>query len=313
MRLPDLISDYLAYRRALGHRLTGEAFLLRAFCNSVGHNCLSTLTADQVRAYLHQGAVSPQTVAKRYRALKGFYRYIAGRHNIHLPPLPPVAKSGTSVFVPYIYSHEELKRLLGAAPVACQNPAALFDEDTLRTVLMLLYGAGLRLGEAIRLDIGDVDFNQAVLTVRQTKFYKMRLAPLGRDLARVLTDYRQRCDRRDARDADCPFFRMRNGKRIDHSTTDRTFRLLRTIARVSRKGGPRHQPRLHDLRHTAAVHRLIAWYRRGADLQYLLPRLATYLGHKDLSGTQHYLTLTPPLLHEASKRFERYAGGRRHD
>jgi site-specific recombinase XerD len=69
---------------------------------------------------------------------------------------------------------------------------------------------------------------------------------------------------------------------------------------------------LHDLRHAAAVHRLIAWYRRGADLQYLLPRLATYLGHKDLSGTQHYLTLTPPLLREASKRFERYAGGCHH-
>jgi len=82
---------------------------------------------------------------------------------------------------------------------------------------------------------------------------------------------------------------------------------------VSRHGGTRRQPRLHDLRHTAAVHRLIAWYRQGADLQYLLPRPATYLGHKDLSGTQHYLTLTPPLLLEASKRFERYVGGCHHD
>jgi integrase/recombinase XerD len=313
MRLPDLISDYLAYRRALGFRLTGEAFMLRAFCKSVGGNSVSAPTVDQVRTYLHHGAVSQQTVAKRYRALKGFYRYLATRHGIHLPALPKAPKPGATTFVPYIYSHEELVRLLQATSVACQNPLALLDKDTLRTVLLLLYGAGLRLGEAVRLDVGDVDFNQAVLTVRQNKFFKMRLVPLGKDLTQVLTHYRQRCDRRHTPRADCPFFRMRNGERIEKFAIERTFRLLRTIAHVSRPGGARRQPRLHDLRHAAAVHRLIAWYRRGADLQYLLPRLATYLGHKDLSGTQHYLTLTPPLLHEASKRFERYAGGRRHD
>jgi integrase/recombinase XerD len=257
--------------------------------------------------------VSQQTVAKRYRALSGFYRYLATRHGIHLPTLPPVPKLGTTTFVPYIYSHAELVRLLQTASVACQNPLALLDEDTLRTVLLLLYGAGLRLGEAIRLDVGDVDLNQAILTVRLTKFFKMRLVPLGKDLTRVLIDYRRCCDRQHAPGANCPFFRMRNGKRIERFTIQRTFRLLRTIAQVSRQGGARRQPRLHDLRHSAAVHRLIAWYRRGADLQYLLPRLATYLGHKDLSGTQHYLTLTQPLLREASKRFERYAGGGHHD
>jgi integrase len=182
----------------------------------------------------------------------------------------------------------------------------------LRAVLLLLYGAGLRLGEAIRLDVGDVDLDEAVLTVRQTKFFKTRLVPLGKDLAQVLIDYRQYCNRPPRRGGERPFFRMRNGERIEQFAVERAFRRLCTIAQVSRQGGARRQPRLHDMRHTAAVHRLIAWYRRGADLQYLLPRLATYLGHKDLSGTQHYLTLTPPLLQEASKRFERYAGGCHH-
>jgi len=312
MKLRDLISDYLAFRRALGHGLAGEAFILHAFCKSTGHESLSALTAHEVRAYLYHGDVSQETVAKRHRALSGLYRYLAGRHGIHLPALPRAPQSRTTAFVPYIYSHEELKRLLQATPIACQNSLALFDADTLRTVLLLLYGAGLRLGEAIRLNVGDVDLDEAVLTVRQTKFHKTRLVPLGQDLTRVLIDHRQRCDRRRVPDPDCPFFRLRNGERIKQSTTERTFRSLRTIARVSRKGGSRQQPRLHDLRHTAAVHRLIAWYRRGADLQDLLPRLATYLGHKDLSGTRRYLTLTPPLLREASKRFERYAAGGRH-
>lgn len=312
MTLPDLVCDYLAYRRALGARMKGEGFMLRAFCKSVAGSSPSAPTADQVRNYLHHGCVSPQTVAKRHRALSGFYRYLATRHGIELPPLPRAPKSSTTTFVPYIYSHEEIRRLLQAAPVACQNPLALLDADTLRTVLLLLYGAGLRLGEAIRLDVSDVGLDAALLTVRQTKFFKTRLVPLGKDLVRVMIDYRQCCDRPPTPGAKHPFFRMRNGERIEQFAVERTFRLLRKIAQVSRHGGARRQPRLHDLRHAAAVHRLIAWYRRGADLQYLLPRLATYLGHKDLSGTQHYLTLTPPLLQEASKRFERYAGGCHH-
>jgi integrase/recombinase XerD len=313
MRLPDSVSAYLAYRRALGARMKGEAFMLRAFCKHIAGSSPSALTADQIRGYLHHGCISPQTVAKRHRALNGFYRYLSTRHGMDLPSLPRAPKPSTTTFVPYIYSHDEIKRLLQAAPAACQNPLALLDEDTLRTVLLLLYGAGLRLGEAIRLDVGDVDLGEAILTVRRTKFFKTRLIPLGKDLTRVLIAYRRRCDRLPTPSVERPFFRMRNGERLEQFAMERTFRLLRKLAQISRAGGTRRQPRLHDLRHAAAVHRLIAWYRRGADLQYLLPRLATYLGHKDLAGTQHYLTLTPPLLQEASKRFERYAGGCHHD
>jgi len=80
-------------------------------------------------------------------------------------------------------------------------------------------------------------------------------------------------------------------------------------AGVWRCDGSRYQPRLHDLRHAAAVHRLVSWYREGADVNRLLPQLATYLGHVHISGTQRYLTMTPELLHEASIRFEAYAQG----
>ena len=153
----------------------------------------------------------------------------------------------------------------------------------------------------------DVDLEQSVLTIRQTKFYKTRLVPLGADLAHVLHAYRQRRDSTRTFAPYAPFFCFRNGQRVSVSALERTFRRLRIDARVQRSGGARNQPRLHDLRHTAAVHRLVQWYRSGADLQRLLPHLATYLGHVDLSSTQRYLTLTPELLHEASLRFERYA------
>lgn len=116
MNLPALISDYLNYRRALGLRLKDQAFMLHAFCKSVGSNSVAALTADQACAYIFQGAVSQETIVKRYRTLSAFYRYLASRRGIHLPPLPQAPKVGMSTFVPHIYSHEELGRLLAQRP-----------------------------------------------------------------------------------------------------------------------------------------------------------------------------------------------------
>jgi integrase/recombinase XerD len=134
------------------------------------------------------------------------------------------------------------------------------------------------------------------------------------ELIRALTsDYVSQRNDRHSSAADTPFFCFRDGAPLSKSAARSAFRRLRAKAGVVREGGARQQPRLHDLRHSAAVHRLIAWYRSGADLHDLLPKLATYLGHVNLSATQRYLTMTPDLLHEASLRFERYAMGSSHD
>jgi len=252
-------------------------------------------------------------VARRHRALRGFYRYIEARHGALLPTLPDLPNGHTSNFTPYVYSQAQLKRLLRAAPEACSDSRGLVDAPMLRALILLLYGAGLRLGEALALNSADLDLGQSVLRVRPSKFYKSRLVPFGEDLSAELRQYCRGVGRRYSTDPDCPVFCLRNGRRAHHKIVERTFRRLCLMAAVQREGGSRRQPRLHDLRHTAAVHRLIHWYRSGADLQRLLPRLATYLGHKDLSGTQHYLTLTAPLLRAASRRFQRYVGDSSHD
>lgn len=176
-------------------------------------------------------------------------------------------------------------------------------------MLLLLYGTGLRIGEALALTLGDVDLRQACLYIRKTKFFKSRLVPLGKDLTGLVTDYVIRRYEVRAASAQAPLFCFSDGSPLSQSCARSAFRRLRVHAKVQREGGPRRQPRLHDLRHTAAVHRLVAWYRNGADLQELLPKLATYLGHKDLSSTQRYLTMIPELLWEASLCFERYAIG----
>jgi integrase/recombinase XerD len=312
MTLRQLIADYLHYRRALGYRLVRDSQILGAFCRRFELLPLQAISADRVLRYLCPDHICHDTVARRHRALRGFYRYVKVRYGALLPALSDLPNGQTSNFTPYVYSHAELKRLLRATPEACSDPRGLVDTPMLRTLILLLYGAGLRLGEALALNGADLDLNQSFLRVRQSKFYKSRLVPFGDDLTQVLRQHCRHLEQRHPNDADSPIFRLRNGRRAHHKIVERTFRRLCLTAAVRREGGSRRQPRLHDLRHTAAVHRLIQWYRSGVDLQRLLPRLATYLGHKDLSGTQCYLTLTRPLLREASRRFQRYVGDSSH-
>jgi integrase/recombinase XerD len=146
------------------------------------------------------------------------------------------------------------------------------------------------------------------LTVRDSKFFKSRLVPLGPKTLQVLAEYAHRrgivaCPQ----DAEASFFVERNAKPVNIFTLENAFQRIRVHAGLQREGGVRCQPRLHDLRHTSAVHRLTSWYREGRDVQKLLPQLSAYMGHTHLAATQVYLPMTPELLHEASLRFERYA------
>ena len=166
----------------------------------------------------------------------------------------------------------------------------------------------MRHGEARRLALADVDLPRALITVRGTKFYKSRLVPVGPPLAQALEAYAATRAAFPASPAgEATFLANRDGTPLKARTVHKAFDALRRQAGVRNADGARYQPRLHDLRHSFATHRLTSWYRQGADVQRLLPVLATYLGHESVAGTQVYLTLTPELLREASLRFERYA------
>jgi integrase/recombinase XerD len=172
----------------------------------------------------------------------------------------------------------------------------------------VLYGAGLRPGEVLRLRCCDVDMSDRILAIWDTKFFKSRLVPIGTDLSNALKTYwgvRRSLPLPD--ETRSAFFCTRTGHRISLATLESSFVRLREHTGIRRPSCDRWQPRLHDMRHAFAVHRIIGWYREGADVQACLPLLATYLGHINLSGTQTYLTMTHELLGEASLRFERYA------
>jgi integrase len=219
----------------------------------------------------------------------------------------------TPSFTPYIYSEAELKRLLAAVPAATGHTRCGIHADTLRTFVLLLYGAGLRRGEARRLKVEDVDLHRSLLHIKETKFFKTRIVPISACLSEVLMAFVAKHHGRRSRDGEDLLFSQKDGTPLNDAVVTEAFRRLRTLAGIKRDGGARNQPRLHDLRHSAAVHRVTSWYRSGADVNDLLPKLATYLGHKNLAGTQHYLTMTEELLAEASRRFEAFARGGCHD
>lgn len=313
MKISTAVSSYISHKRAQGMRFKAEDAILKAFCKAVGDILIADVLATVVLAFLDGSGPVTETWAKKYHVLSGLYRFALARGWVSASPLPrSIPKPAAPAFVPYIYSHAELKRLLDAIPAACTERSAI-DAYVFRALIFLLYGAGLRLGEALALSIGDVDLQQACLDVRETKFFKHRLVPMGTDLANVMREYLVKRNGMHAATADSPFLCCRDSSMLSQSATRNAFRRVRVVAKLEREGGTRRQPRLHDLRHAAAVHRLIAWYRSGVDLQERLPKLATYLGHVDLSATQRYLTMTPELLSEASRRFEQYAMNANHE
>ena len=156
--------------------------------------------------------------------------------------------------------------------------AIRLDDDTFRTVLLILYGAGLRTSEALHLTMRDVDLASEVLTVRNTKFYKSCLVPVAHQLANAMRTYAERRSHRPLLEGmEFAFFANRDGTQARKHSVDHAFKRVLEITGIGRKDDGRRAPCLHALRHTAAVHRLTSWYREGADVQRLLPALSTYL------------------------------------
>jgi integrase len=306
MKLSQIVAAYVTHRQAMGMRFHTEARTLRSFCRASGDVTMQEITAEQLLAFLAGTGPVTRYWERKHSALSGLYRFAVARGYVDHSPLPRSVPRPQQAFVPYIYTHEELRRLLDAV-AANDNPRCRIDPDTYRTILLLLYGAGLRISEALALTMVDVDLDAAVLCIRESKFYKSRLVPIGDDLLRILAPYAARRGQQHA-GAASPFFVSRGGTAVVRQNAEMAFCRLRVRANVVCEGADsRHQPRLHDMRHAFAVHRLVSWYRDGADVQRLLPKLSTYLGHVHIAGTQRYLTLTPELLRQASLRFERYA------
>lgn len=308
MKLSELVTQYISHKRALGMRFNSEAATLATFCRRLDGNIdVRAVTVEQVQDFLTGNRPLTNHWGKRRSVIDCLFRFALSHGYVTTSPLPRYRPKLPPPQTPYIYSQEEIKRLLDVTSAACCSPQVSLEAYVLRALILVLYGACLRHGEALRLVMQDVNLEEAVLHIRESKFYKSRLVPLGADLNSAMESYSRQRNQKFGQNPDAPFFCCRDGRPLSRKAVQSAFQRQRILANIRREDGVACSPRLHDLRHSGAVHRLISWYRSGADLQQLLPKLATYLGHTDLTGTQRYLTLTPELLHEASARFEAYA------
>lgn len=208
---------------------------------------------------------------------------------------------------PHIYSHDEIQKLLAIAQ-AFPSARAPSRPINLYTMLVLAYCVGLRVGEIARLKLGDVDMQVGTIAIRETKFFKSRILPLSESAMDALPALL--IARRDAgvsRDPEAGLFwhEQKSGHYGQACISAHLVTILRMAGLKPAKG--KAGPRIHDLRHTFVVHRILEWYRQGVNPQEKLPFLATYLGHRDINSTLVYITVTQDLLHEASERFRAFA------
>lgn len=302
------LEAFVSLKRAMGLRYDATVRNLQQFDRFVFRQMPTAdiMTREIVEAWLaSEGHLGAKGRKKRLGLIRQFCLYLKRLRSDTYVPERTLAPVHVPLSKVHFYSLDEYRALLKAA-LALPSPRSTLRPLTFYTVLLVLYSAGLRIGEALRLRLRDVDLNAATILVRETKFGKSRMVPFSPTLGEAFRVYlKERLVATIGHDA--PFFINYEGRPYSVDKFSEMFRTLLPAAGITRVSGKRG-PRVYDIRHTFALTRVLKWYREGADLQSKLPLLATYMGHVDVLSTQLYLWSTPELLHEAISRFERTFG-----
>jgi integrase/recombinase XerD len=298
--LSDHAADYLQLRRALGHKMADAHRLLPRFVACLDAAGATTVTVEAALAWACRPDADPASSVwvRRMAVARGFARHMAGIDaTTEVPPLGLIP-SRQRWRPPFIYSPDDIGALMAQArSMRWRLPAASHE-----TVIGLLAATGMRVGEAIKLDRSDIDWTEGVLLIRESKFGKSRQVPVLPSTVVALRHYSEVRDRFCECPATSSFFVSVRGTRLIYPVVQQVFRRLCTFAGVGAKSAIR--PRIHDLRHSFAVRTLLEWYRAGENVEVLLPRLSTYLGHRDPRSTYWYLSAAPELLALAAGRLQ---------
>jgi integrase/recombinase XerD len=299
------VADYLTLRRALGFQLVAAGKLLEQFADfadTVGASTITTELALRWATLPSGGSVTWH--GQRLGAVRCFARWLQTIDPAtQVPPADLLSTSHPHRITPYLYSDTDITALITAAG-QMRSPLAA---ATMRTFVGLVFTTGLRRGEALSLDRGDLDPATGVLSVRQAKFNKPRQLPLHASAVAALTDFADRRDRLCPHPRTAALLVSGTGNRLSASTVSQAFRDLLHRSGIAQRATGR-PPRIHDARHTFAVNTLLGWYRDGGDVQARLPLLSTYLGHGDPRHTYWYLQAAPELLALTAQRLEHVPG-----
>lgn len=303
--LADLMTGFLREKQTCGYLYEREGYeLLRLdrFLCGIGLKA-AELPRDIVDEWTaKQANEKPGTQKLRVIRLRQFALFL--RHQGINAYVPEATKTPVNriEFTPYIFRREEIEKILQSADRMSPNSRALMRHLIMPEIFRLLYCCGLRISEVLHLEVEDVDLGSGVLTVREGKFNKDRLVPMAPSITLRLRRYAAVLG-----NASGIFFPAPDGGPYSKVTVYQIFRQLLLDSHIPH-GGRGRGPRLHDLRHSYAVHKLESWYRQGVDLAAKLPLLSTYMGHKSLIGTQRYLHLTPEIFPAIINRLDQFAG-----
>jgi len=299
------LEDYLRLRRALGFKLKSAGRLLGQFVDYLQARGVDVITTDDALAWASLPAASPHWRAIRLSAVRGFAAYLHGIDASVVVPPAGLVRSGSCRATPYLYSAAEIVSLLNATGELRPPLRAA----TYYSVIGLLAVSGMRIGEAIALDDGDLDVERNLLVVRDSKFGKSRLVPVHSTTTATVVRYQQLRDELRPRRSSPALFVSSVGTRLLHSNISLTFAGLTERSGIARRSAS-CRPRVHDLRHAFAVTSLLECYESGGDVPAMLPRLATYLGHTDPKHTFWYLSAAPELMVLAGRRLDMHLEGR---
>jgi integrase len=297
--MQDALRDYLELRHNLGYKLADAGRLLPRFVVWLDETEQSHVTIENSLAWCQLPETPPGSTVwpRRMTAVRGFARYLSGIDPAtRIPPLG-LLSSRRRWRPPFIFTEANIIALMLQAE---ESFGPRLPGVTYRTLIGLLAATGLRIGEAIRLDRGDVDWVGEDLLIRDSKFGKTRHVPLQSGTVAALRAYATRRDHLHRQLTTESFFVTLTGKRLLYPTVQTDFHSLCHETGIGI--GALRGPHLHTLRHTFAVSVLVGWYRSGVDVHAHLPFLSTYLGHREPRFTYWYLSAAPELLALAADR-----------
>lgn len=305
--LGDLMQKHIALMRSRGFRYQTQArYFLRFDCFLQAHPELSDAPVPIMLQHWAAARSTPNHQAeceKLARALTKALRHVDPAIKPKRPDPRPVQQVARQWRRPHIYCPDEIRRLLDIAK-NYPSPRAPLRPVSLYTMLVLAYCAGLRVGEIARLNLGDVDLQSGTITIRETKFFKSRILPLSGSALSALREYleaRHHAKAPQSPDSGLFWHDQGNDRYTSHAISGALVDILRRAGIKPLEG--KIGPRVHDLRHSFVVNRILEWYRTGINPQDRLPFLATYLGHRDIHSTLVYITVTQDLLQQAGERF----------
>ena len=307
----DAAGRFLAHKRALGRKYHSEESELRLLSRfAAGKNAgLTGLTPALMEEFLgSRPRQRPRSFNHLLGVAAGLFRWAVAQELLEAAPALPRPRKAASGRVPFLFTAVQARDLLAAAALLPDNSRARGRGHIYQVVFALCYGLGLRAAEACGLRLGDIDEGRSLLTVRGGKFGKDRLVPHGPRIgALVAAQAGRRRDSDPAAGPGSPLFTFDGWRSIHPGTASQAFHHLVPALALPVPDGV-SSPRLHDLRHSFAVGRLLRWYREDGDPQSRLHQLSTFMGHVDPESTAVYLTITADLLAEANRRFEAFAG-----